>query len=637
MKDINLRIREAIIKNILLEAGVTRIEFEGPEIALYVTRRELLVEEEVLKRVAKEIKKRIIVRSDPSIRMDKQKAIDYIYREIRGLSDKVDVKNVFFDDVFGEVYIVVGGLSYLSEKSEEIIKNITVTTSWKPKLINDTPIKSTISEFVMKLRLQEGESRRKILRGIGSRIHRPLIFQSGDIRMICLGGFREVGRSAILIETSESSILLDCGVKPGAMHPLQSFPRLDLPEFCIEKLDAVVISHAHLDHCGFLPYLFKYGYDGPVYCTPPTLELMTLLQLDYLQVAGKEGIKPPYSMQDIQETILHTIPVEYGEVTDIAPDIRLTFYNAGHVLGSAIVHLHIGEGEHNIVYTGDFKFGRTKLLEPANYVFPRVETLIIEGTYGGPTDILPQRIEAEARLIEVILKTINNNGKVLIPVLSVGRAQEILVLLNEALEMGYIKPIPVFIEGMVQEATSIHMLHPYGLSKKVREDILINNKNPFLNEYFHILPSSIDREEIVSGEPCIIIATSGMLTGGPALSYFKLLAPYEKNSIVFVSYQIPGTVGRRVLSGIKEIPIVSEDGRSEVIKVNMNVYSIEGFSGHSDRRQLLGFMKKIMPKPNKVLICHGEEEKVVNLAETFSNLFKVNAYAPHNLEVIRIK
>ncbi|MCS7097186.1 MAG: beta-CASP ribonuclease aCPSF1 [Candidatus Methanomethylicia archaeon] len=630
------RIREIIIKNIPFETGVSRIEFEGPEIVIYVSKPELLIGEDILRKIAKEIKKRIIIRSEYEYRKNKQETIEYISTKIQ--EKNVKIKDAIFDDTFGEVYIMIGGGDFLKlENDHELLRQITMTTLWKPKIVKEPLMKSFINDYIMKIKLQDGEYRRRILRNIGSRIHRPLIFQSGEIRIICLGGFREVGRSAILLETSESRVLLDCGVKPGFTHPLQSFPRIDVPEFSIENLDAVIISHAHLDHCGFLPYLFKYGYEGPVYCTSPTLDLMILLLVDYLQVAGKEGIKPPYSMQDIQELVLHTIPIEYNEVTDIAPDTRLTFYNAGHVLGSAIVHLHIGDGEYNVVYTGDFKFGRTKLLEPASYIFPRVEALIIEGTYGAPTDILPQRIEAEAKIIEIIIKTINKGGKVLIPVLSVGRAQEILLLLNEAFKLNYIKPVPVYVEGMIQEATSIHMIYPSGLSKRIRDLIILENKSPFLSEYFHVLPPSVDRESIAHGEPCIIVATSGMLTGGPALSYFKLLAPDERNTIIFVSYQIPGTLGRLVLSGVKEIPIVSDYGRSEIIRVNMSVYSIEGFSGHSDRRQLLGFMKRITPKPERVFVCHGEESKVIDLANTFSRIFKVNAYAPSNLETIRLK
>ncbi|MCS7365999.1 MAG: beta-CASP ribonuclease aCPSF1, partial [archaeon GB-1867-035] len=229
------------------------------------------------------------------------------------------------------------------------------------------------------------------------------------------------------------------------------------------------------------------------------------------------------------------------------------------------------------------------------------------------------------------------NGKVLIPVLSVGRAQEIMLVLNEAFSMKYLPEIPVYIEGMVQEATAIHMAYPENLSRILRDKMLHEGENPFNNELFKLVPPRAEREEIIEGDPCIIIATSGMLTGGPALEYFKLMAPDARNTVVFVAYQIAGTLGRRVVSGVKQIPIVNRYGKSEIIQVNLRVHSIQGFSGHSDRRQLLGFMKRITPKPEKVIVCHGEEAKSVNLAETFHQLFKVNTYVPRNLETVRLK
>ena len=216
---------------------------------------------------------------------------------------------------------------------------------------------------------------------------------------------------------------MDCGISAGADRPSSAFPRIDSDKFDIDKLDGVIISHAHLDHCGFVPFLFKYGYDGPIYCSEPTSVLMTLLQLDYLDIFGKEGGHPPYDQKDVREAVLHTIPVKYGVVTDVAPDIKLTLHNAGHIIGSSIVHLHIGEGLHNIVYTGDFKFGRTMLLEPATYSFPRAQTLIMESTYGGPDDIMSDRETVEGKLARIVNETAEKGGKVLIPTLAVGRAR----------------------------------------------------------------------------------------------------------------------------------------------------------------------------------------------------------------------
>jgi len=166
------------------------------------------------------------------------------------------------------------------------------------------------------------------------------------VRITALGGFLEVGRSAVLVETPESKVLLDVGLNPSAnMFGEKLFPRLDIDQLKIEELDAVVITHAHLDHCGMVPFLFKYGYEGPVYTTVPTRDIMALMQLDSLDVVEKEGKPIPYSAKEVRKELLHTITLDYGEVTDIAPDIRLTFYNAGHILGSAMAHLHIGDGK----------------------------------------------------------------------------------------------------------------------------------------------------------------------------------------------------------------------------------------------------------------------------------------------------
>jgi predicted metal-dependent RNase len=318
----------------------------------------------------------------------------------------------------------------------------------------------------------ESKDRNRILRNVGERIFRPTIHGVGDIRITALGGFQEVGRSCILIQTRESSVLLDAGINPGAQNPFDAFPRFDAPQFDIDALDAVIISHAHLDHCALVPFLYKYGYDGPVYCSAPTSSLMTLLQLDYLDVIGKQGGMAPYDQKDVRDVVLHTLPTRFGVVTDIAPDIRLTMHNAGHILGSSVIHLHIGEGLHNVVYTGDYKYSKTMLLEPAETEFPRVETIITESTYGAPQDIMPSRLEAEERLFSIVNQTFEKNGKILIPVPAVGRAQEIMLILDMYMRQGRIKEAPVFLEGMISEATAITTAYPEFLAREVRGSIL---------------------------------------------------------------------------------------------------------------------------------------------------------------------
>jgi hypothetical protein len=441
----------------------------------------------------------------------------------------------------------------------------------------------------------------------------------------------------MLVETEESCVLMDCGISAGADLPLYAYPRIDSDDFDIEKLDAVIISHAHLDHCGFVPFLYKYGFDGPVYCSEPTSVLMTLLQLDYLDIFGKEGGHPPYDQKDVREAVLHTIPVKYGVVTDVAPDIKLTLHNAGHIIGSSIVHLHIGEGLHNVVYTGDFKFGRTMLLEPATCSFPRAESLIMESTYGAPEDVMSDRETVEGRLAKIVNETAEKGGRILIPTLAVGRAQEIMLVLNAYMKSKQIKELPIFLEGMISEATAIHTAYPEYLSRDLREQILYKDVNPFQSDYFTNVDHPSEREKIATGAPCIILATSGMMEGGPAIDYFRYMAADEKNTLVFVSYQVEGTLGNRLKNGAREVSLMGRNGKVEALKVNLRVDSVEGFSGHSDRNQLLAFLKRVSPRPSRVIMGHGERRKTDLFAHQVSRFLKLRTVAPDVLETLRLR
>ncbi|WP_287582786.1 beta-CASP ribonuclease aCPSF1 [Candidatus Borrarchaeum sp.] len=392
-----------------------------------------------------------------------------------------------------------------------------------------------------------------------------------------------------------------------------------------------------IHNCGFVPFLYKYGYRGPVYCTKATRNLMTLLQLDYLDVAEREGKLSPYKQKDVKSVVLNTIPLDYGEVTDISPDVRLTLHNAGHILGSSISHLHIGDGLYNVAYTGDFKFSKSRLLEAATSHFPRLETLILESTYGNVDDNLPSRRESERRLIHAINRTIQQRGKVLIPVLAVGRAQEIIVLLEEAIRHKIMEEVPIFIEGMISEATAIHTTHPEYLAHDLRDKIFHYGLNPFLADCFTQVDSSKARPDIVEGEPCVILATSGMLSGGPSVDYFRYLAPDPKNTVIFVSYQIEGTLGRRIQKGQKEIPMTGgKNSKPQIVKVALNIETVEGFSGHSDRRQLINYTKQVTPRPEKVITCHGEKSKCIGLAKSLKKILRTETHAPTNLETLRL-
>ncbi|MCC6013727.1 MAG: beta-CASP ribonuclease aCPSF1 [Candidatus Verstraetearchaeota archaeon] len=630
MIDTLSEIKKVMTREIPQEVNITKIEYEGPFIVVYVKNLSAIIEKnELIKKIAHEIKKRIIVRADPSARKSKEEAKAIIENLIPKEAEVVDIK---FDEETGEVTILAKNLGLVIGKSGSTLKEIASNTGWRPNIVRAPPLKSKIIDQTLYFLDKESENRLKFLKNIGIRIHRPLLYKNGMITISALGGFREVGRQAILVETSNSKVLIDCGIKPTST--VDEFPLLE--ELDVEELDAVIVTHAHLDHCGFIPFLFKYGYNGPVYCTKPTRNLMTLLQLDYLDVATKEGKPTPYGLKEVKKALLSTIPLDYGEVTDIAPDIRLTFHNAGHILGSAIVHLHIGEGLHNIVYTGDFKYAKTRLLEPASSSFPRIETLIIESTYGAPNDIMPSREETEKLFIEYVKTTIERGGKVLIPVLAVGRAQEIMLVIDEAMRLGTIPKVPVYIEGMLQEVTAIHTAYPENLARDLRNRIFHKGENPFLSEQFISVDDKSARPEIAEGGPCIIMATSGMLTGGPALEYFKLLASDSKNTMIFVSYQIEGTLGRAILRGAKEVTLTDASGKINVIEVKMDVKALDGFSGHSDRKQLLRFINNLSVKPKQIIIAHGEESKCLSLAEAIHKIFKINTIVPYVGEKIRL-
>ena len=633
--ELQVRIRDALLKHIPKEAEISRIEFEGPNIAVYTKRPEILIEQNyIISDIVNALHKRIVIRSDPSARLSEKESL----KEIQGIIPKeAEVTSITFDPTIGEAVIEAKKPGLVIGKDGTELEEIIKATRWRLRVLRSPPISSKMITNIRHFMHSESKTRGEILRKIGERIFRPNVFKTTALTLTALGGFQEVGRSAILVQTDESRVLLDCGVKPGFTDPSEAYPRFNIGDFDLELIDAVVISHAHLDHCGFLPFLYKYGYDGPVYCSEPTTSLMTLLQLDNLDVLSREGLPPPYDQKDVREAVIHSIPLKYGVVTDIAPNVRLTLHNAGHILGSSIIHLHIGEGIHNIVYTGDFKFGYTMLLDSANTRFPRVETLIVESTYGASEDVMPKRKTAEEDLVSVINETVEKGGKTLIPVPAVGRSQEIMIVLNRYMTQGLLKEVPIYIEGMIREATAIHTAYPEYLDKKARDQILYQGENPFQSDYFTIVEHPKDRAGIIEGDPCVILATSGMLEGGPSVDYFKNLAPDERNSLVFVSYQIDGTLGSKVRKGRPEVQMMDTDGKMKVFKVGLRVESVDGFSGHSDRNQIINYVGKIYPRPERVIVDHGEKTKCLEVAGAIHKTYKVDTYAPRNLETIRLK
>jgi hypothetical protein len=624
------------IINHLPKDKISDAVFEGANIVLYTKNKDYFLDDQgQVKEVVNMIKKRIELRPDPSMCLEQEKAEKLIKNII---TDEAGIDQVIFDPQRSIVIIEVQKPGLAIGKQGENLQEIKKQALWVPQIRRTPAIRSQLIENIRAVLYQNNDYRRKFLHKTGQRIYNGWLRRAKKeewIRLSFLGGARQVGRSCYLLQTPESRVLLDCGI--DVANEDEAYPYLEAPEFSIKDLDAVIISHAHVDHSGLVPYLFKFGYRGPVYCTLPTRDIMSLLHLDMIKIQRNEAKEPIYSTDDIKEMVKHTICLEYEEVTDITPDVRITLYNAGHMIGSALTHIHIGNGLHNMVYTADVKYAKTNMLSLADTNFPRLETLMIESTYGGKDNIMPPAKEADDQLSENIINTIKRKGKVLMPVLGSGRAQEIIVLLDKLMREGKLSDkMPIYIDGMVWDITAIHTAYPEFLNSNLRQQIFHKDNNPFLRENIKRIGSSQERKELIEDKgPCVILATSGMLVGGPSVEYLKQLAENPKNLLIFTCYQGEGSLGRRIQRGEREINF-QRSNKFETIAINLEIEKLE-ITGHSDRKELVAFVSHCNPKPKKIIVVHGESSKCLDLARSLHNITKVETVAPRNLDVLRLK
>ena len=624
---------KVIAKTLPRGIDVTKVELEAANVVIFTKQiEEFSKGSDLVKQLAHALHKRVLIRPDKSILKPveaAQKILDEIIPKDAGVTD------VWFNPATGEVSIEALNPGAAIGRHGAILTEVRKRIGWSPQLMRAPPIPSkTVAEIRSFLRMVT-EERQEFLHRLSRRILRDVGDSQPYARLTMLGAYREVGRSATLLTTNISKVIIDCGVKfaPGS----DDSPYLSAPEVLpIESLDAMVLTHAHLDHSCMLPALYKFGYQGAVYCTPPTRELASLLQLDYIKVSSGEGKVSAYDSSHIREAVKRTITLGYGETTDISPDIRLTFQNAGHILGSAVAHFHIGDGLHNIAMSGDMKYERSWLFDPTTDHFPRLETLVMESTYGAQNDFQPSRQEAGDELRSIIGRSLARGGNVLLPVFAVGRSQEVMLVLEEIMRSGQIPKVPVYLDGMIWEATAIHTAYPEYLNNQLREMILTEGHNPFLEPMFHKVESQMQREQIINGrEQCIVLATSGMLSGGPIMEYFKSWAEGENNVIIFVGFNAEGTMGRRIQRGLAEFSY-NDRGQTTRVPCNLQVETVDGFSGHSDRGQLMNWIANLSPRPERIIIGHGEPSKSVDLASSLHKKYGIETRVPQNLETIRL-
>ena len=455
-----------ILKEIIkiLPAGkIANAAFEAANIVLYTNDKDYFLDNKgTIKKAVNQFKKRIEVRPDPTMCLEKEKA-EKIIKKI--IPKEAGLQDIIFDAPRSQVIIHADKPGLVIGKQGEILKELKEKTLWVPLIKRMPPIRSKLIESIRSVLYENAEERKRFLDKTGHRIYDGWLTTKKNewIRLSCLGASRQVGRTCFLLQTPESRIVIDCGIDPS-QNGSASYPYLDAPEFNISEIDAVIVTHSHLDHSGLIPYLFKYGYEGPIYCTLPTRDVMALLQLDMIKIQRAEGKEPIYNSDEVRKVVLHSICPDYGEVTDITPDVRLTLYNAGHILGSSIVHLNIGNGLHNFAYTGDLKYAHTNVLEAGNTQFPRLETLMIESTYGGKDNIMAEK-EADDYMVDIIKKTFERGGKVLMPVLGSGRAQEVMIIVERLIREKKVPPATVYLDGMLWDITAIHTAYPEYLNR----------------------------------------------------------------------------------------------------------------------------------------------------------------------------
>lgn len=611
-------IMAVILQSMPQEAGLTKIEYEGPCIALYSKNPiYLLQNSQLVLNMVNTIKKRIVIRTDESIRRPEDESTRVIAETI---PKEAGVAGTFFDPVLSEAVVFAKKPWMIEREGEDF--NLAEKIGWKVR-VRKAPKDMTPIEMLYRTLGETVSQRTKFYREVGDKIFRKKLSEQTEASLLTLGGFAEVGRSCMLLTTRESKIILDCGLNLSTKDMLAAAPRFDIAGIGMEDIDAVILSHAHLDHTGFLPALFKYGYKGPVYCTEPTLLLMSMLQRDYVKFCSSDAL---YSERDIYSAVMHTITLMHGIVTDISPDVKLVLSNSGHIIGSTSIHLHLGNGDHNLVYTGDMKFGKTLALENASWNFPRAETMIIESTYGGKEDIMCTREQAEANLGRAIDRAVSAGGNVLMPVPAVGISQELLLVLDRFAKDGRLQTNNVFVEKIISEATAIYEAYPEFLSKELSHRVLESEASQFESRF-----STVESKTLDPGESAIVLAPSSMLIGGPSVGYLKQIANDLNSTLIMPSYQALDTPGRAIEDGAKQIII-----NGETVNLQCHVERIDGFGSHSDYNQLMAYVMRLRPKLRRVLVNHGERSKAQNLASMINKQFRIPTQHPLVQEAIKL-
>jgi metallo-beta-lactamase family protein len=458
-----------------------------------------------------------------------------------------------------------------------------------------------------------------------------------------LGGSHTVTGSKYLIDTGKTRFLLDCGMFQGSKElRLRNWEELPIKP---SSLDHIFVSHAHIDHIGMLPVYVRESYQGPIWCTPETLELTEInltdaahLQEEDARYANKQGYTkhkpalPLYTLEDVAKCVPHLRLLEYAKPLELSDGSRVQFHDAGHVLGSAMVEAQLANGNGgftSIVFSGDL--GRYHaLIDTDPFAIERADYLLVESTYGNRRHA---QEDAPHELAEIINETAKRGGSLVVPAFAVGRTQILLYTLRDLKAKGMIPDLPVYVDSpMAISVTELYCRHIEDLSLEAREVFKATGKCPILCPNLQFVHTPQESKDLNSLHfPCVIISASGMATGGRVLHHLKYRLPDAHNTVLFVGFQANGTRGQILKDGAREIKI-----HGEQVPVRAQIRSIEAFSRHADAEEILCWLSSFRVPPKKTWVVHGEPESSAALAEDIRKLgWKVSV--PNYLDVIELQ
>lgn len=449
--------------------------------------------------------------------------------------------------------------------------------------------------------------------------------------MFC-GASSGVTGSCHLLKTEKHNLLMDCGQFQGGKA--QEILNYEPFPFEPAEVEAMILSHAHIDHCGRIPLLVKRGFRGKIYCTDATADLLEVMLLDSAHIhemdaewqskrnmrAGKPAVEPLYTTVDAQESLKYVAPILYDQQIQINEDMKIVFNDAGHILGSAITEIWVREGEKEskVVFSGDLGMENRAILRDPT-IIKKADCVIMETTYGNR--VHGKNSTGISQLIEIVLKTIKRGGTVVIPSFAVGRTQELIFEFNRFYEKSspdYKKEldgVEVIVDSpMATNATEVFRKNAQVFDEETKEYIM-RGDNPLDFKNLRFTRSTEESQALnMDKRPKVIISASGMCEAGRIRHHLKHNLWDARNSIVFVGYQAQGTLGRSILEGKKDVTLFGEE-----VHINAQIYNLEGFSGHADRNGLFSWVSGFRQKPGQIFLVHGEEDSKKDFAKLLND------------------